>query len=35
VRLKDITLLEHPEVAFALITKDGRIHKNQLAAANH
>src|SRR5438034_11661467 len=29
--LKDITLLEHPDVALALIMKDGRIYRNQLA----
>ena len=28
--LKDITLLEHPEAALALIMKDGRIYRNQL-----
>ncbi len=31
--LKDITLLEHPDVALALIMKDGRIYKNQLSSA--
>ena len=31
--LQDITLLEHPEVALALIMKDGRIYKNQLSSA--
>jgi imidazolonepropionase-like amidohydrolase len=28
--LKDITTLEHPDTALALIMKDGRIYKNQL-----
>jgi imidazolonepropionase-like amidohydrolase len=32
--LKDITLLEHPDVALAVIMKDGRIYKNQLVTAN-
>jgi imidazolonepropionase-like amidohydrolase len=32
--LKDISILELPEVALALIMKDGRIVKNHLSAAN-
>jgi imidazolonepropionase-like amidohydrolase len=31
--LQDITLLEHPDVALALIMKDGGIYKNQLSSA--
>jgi imidazolonepropionase-like amidohydrolase len=30
---QDITLLEHPDVALALIMKDGGIYKNQLSSA--
>jgi len=32
--LKDITILEHPDNALALIMKDGKIFKNQLAPAS-
>jgi imidazolonepropionase-like amidohydrolase len=31
--LKDIALLEHPDVALALIMKDGSVYKNQLSSA--
>ena len=31
--LQDITLLEHPDVALALIMKDGGIYRNQLSSA--